>query len=131
MKVKTIAATIALAAVPFFATAAAQHGDQNASQATVEQTAPGMMGEHAMEHSMMNTIDRVKNDLASLANENDPAVLHKRIAQDQSLLEQFYSHMSGMMGMRGSMMSGGHMMSGGMMSRNMSDCLGAAQQPQK
>lgn len=125
MKFKPMAATIALVAVPFFATAAAQRTDQNSSQATVEQTAPWMMVGHAMGHGMMNIVDRVRNDLASLANENDPAVLHKRIAQDQSLLEQFYSHMSGMMGTRGSMMSGG------MMSGNMYNCLATAQEPQK
>jgi hypothetical protein len=127
MKLKTVVVTIALAAFAFFATAAAQQTGSN-SQSAVPQSMPGMMAGPGMGHGMMNIIDQVKNDLASLANENDPVVLHKRIAQDQALLDQFRMPMRGnMQGMRGSMMSGRGMMSG-----SMPNCPRMAQpQPQK
>lgn len=132
MKPKTMIAVAALAALPFFATAAAQHQDGN-SQATAGQTStPAMMPGHMMGHGMMNLIDQVRNDLASLRNETDTAVLHKRLAHDQSLLDEIRSQMRSMQGMAGSMMPGNSMMSGGMgMSRHMSNCSGAVQQPQK
>jgi hypothetical protein len=131
MKLKTTVALVTLAALPFFATSAAQDTDHLQSHATVEQsTGSGMMAGHAVGQGMMNVIDQVRNDLAALAKENDPAILHKRIAQDQGLLDQIHSHMQSMQGMAGSLMSGGTM-SGGMMSERMSGCPGTASQFQK
>ena len=49
MKLKTVVAMITLAALPFFATAAAQHADHHPSQTAVERsTGSGMMAGHAM-----------------------------------------------------------------------------------
>ena len=117
---KTTVALVTLAALPFFVTSAAQDADHHPSHATVEQsTGSGMMAGHAVGQNMMNIIDQVRNDLAALAKENDPAIIHKRIAQDQGLLDQIHS-----------LMSGGTM-SGGMMSGRMSGCPGTAPQVQK
>ena len=72
-----------------------------------------------MGQGMINLIDRVKSDLAALESENDPVVLHKRLARDRNLLGQIQT-MRSMQDVPGSMMSG-----------NMSNCSGMAQQPQK
>lgn len=136
MTVRTFIATVTLAALPLFAFAATQHQNQHHVQtAVVQNSGSGMNHNGTMGQGMMKIIAQVRNDLAALANENDPAVLHKRIAKDGELLGQFTSHMQSMQGMSGTMMSGG-MMSHGMMNGNaasshMSNCPGAANQPQK
>jgi hypothetical protein len=117
MRPKTIIATIVLAVLPLFAVAAVQQSDHPAQQTTTEQnTGSWIMAGHGMYQGVMNIIGRVKADLGALANENDPAVLHNRPAQDQKLLNGIQMPMSAtMQGMPGYMMSGRHIMYGGMM----------------
>lgn len=120
MKLKTMVATITVAAVPFFVAAAAQHADHHPAQVTEQSATAGNGMSQGMGHQMMQIITQVKGDLAALANESDLAVIHKKLSQDATLLEQFQGHMSGnMQGMTRSMMSG-----------QMTNCP-AMQQPQK
>ena len=114
MKLKTMVATVALAAVPFLVAAAAQHSDHHPAQATEQSAVVGNSMSQRMGHQMMQLITQVKDDLAALANENDLAVIHKRLSRDETLLEQFQGHMSG-----------------NMMNGHMTNCPGAQQQPQK
>ena len=135
MKLKALAATVALAAMPFFVTAAAQHADHHTAQSTDQSAAVGNSMVQGMGLQMMQLVAQVKGDLAALANESDLAVIHKKLSQDATLLEQFQGHMSGnMQGMTGSMMSGGSMMpgmmSGNMMTGNIGNCPAVQQQPQ-
>jgi len=46
---------------------------------------------HWMGPGMMTVIAQVRDDLAALAHENNPAVIHQKLAQDQQALEQFSS----------------------------------------
>ena len=130
MKHKALIAIITLSVLPLFAIAAAQNSDHQSSQAAMQQnTGPGMTMFYSMGHGMMSVIDRVENDLGSLAKVNDAGVLHKRIAQDRGLLNRSYSHMGYPMhgsarGMAGSMMYGPYMMSNGMMSGRFYNCYG-------
>lgn len=131
MKIRIMIVTITLAAIPFLASAVAQHPDHS-PQATNEQSLDvSMMASHAMGQGMMNLIGQVKNDLAALANENAPAILREKLMHDQSLLERIEAHMQSMHRTMDSMMSEHSTMSRGMMSREMSNCPSAGKQPQK
>jgi len=129
MKLKTMAATITLAATPFFVAAAAQHTDHHLAQAAEQSAAVGNSMSQGMGHQMMQLITQVKNDLAALANESDLTVIHKKLSEDTKLLEQFQGHMGGSMMSGGSMMQG--MMSDNMMSGHMTNSPAVQQPPQK
>ncbi len=64
-----------------------------------------MMGSMMSKHQEMSKlVDQVTADLAVLQGEKDLAIIKKKLAADQTLLEQLKTHMQQQQGMMGSMM---------------------------